>query len=93
MISYARIRSCHVEFVKLLLLTFKLVYSPILCVLTDTFIIYCRLLERLETYMEVICYFLVNQTLIIDANRRYDAMNNLDSFRSDGSAIGRGVTT
>ena len=23
---------------------------------------------------------------------RYDAMNNLDSFRSDGSAIGRGVT-
>ena len=24
---------------------------------------------------------------------RYDAMNNLDSFRSDGSAIGRGVTS
>ena len=30
--------------------------------------------------------------LNIVALSRYDAMNNLDSFRSDGSAIGRGVT-
>ena len=52
------------------------------------------LLLLFEYLKQCIFYLLVNEMdlLNIVTFSRYDAMNNLDSFRSDGSAIGRGVT-